>query len=284
MADTAIGTALNDYAWKLVKDSSTLSADVVTAYLRGIGYHLSDEGAWCESASWPRLEIFVKNHSEWGGHTYYLLRCQLWRPGGHTAAMVWKGQRRLCHIRAGIYSAVKQDLSRESYERCFGESRFAHRFGPPGTTGRLRAWFQALTRDGLCGYDAGVQLPMLSPVAAARVLKVLGAPDLSSSSGAAPVGGQRGAPAAAFAGGSVGQGMAGLLAADDRPSAPDCTGSGLGGMLPEAHDPVIRLATDEEVRAALVVDSDSDEAIEEIDCDPSGPLTDSDDADGVAAD
>merc|ERR1711879_279677 len=76
----------------------------------------------------------------------------------------WTVHRRLAQLRKDLHDPVKSELG-ETYKKQFGGASFAHVGGLPGTTTRLRGWFQALAasiNNGCCPPNlAGLTLSFL---------------------------------------------------------------------------------------------------------------------------
>lgn len=134
----------------------------VSKYLRSCGYERrSEDGAW------PELEIAVRGHEEVSGHTWYKLDCAIVREG--FPRVEWQAIKRLVHLREGLHDAVKRALGEARFAEFFARTPFALRGGPPGTTGRLFAWCNALARM--------VSLDELAEETVALVLRFVEAPE-----------------------------------------------------------------------------------------------------------
>lgn len=116
----------------------------------------------------PLIEINVSGHEEAENHTWYKLECALWRPAVHFGRAEWAVYRRLNHLRDGIHDILKAHVSSELYNEVFDTAHFAMRGGIPGTTVRLRGWFQAFVR--------AVNSGTLPPSVVACALRVLDGP------------------------------------------------------------------------------------------------------------
>lgn len=145
--------------------SSRASSETVEK-LKLYGYFAEDSTTWRERTM-PVVRLRVKLHAEVEGHTSYMVECQLTPLGEGRAPISWSTMRRLKHLRNDVHGPLKQQLGAE-YERHFSATPFACRSGPPGTTGRLHAWFQSLAACMTAGY--------LGPAATAHVLEMLQAP------------------------------------------------------------------------------------------------------------
>merc|ERR1711957_86251 len=77
-------------------------------------------------------------------------------------------KRRLEHFRSQLHDPVKRSLGENRYEDCFRETRFAHAFGPPGTSRRLDRWCVALASH--------ISYGRVPPSVAALTLRFCGAP------------------------------------------------------------------------------------------------------------
>merc|ERR1712107_805034 len=75
---------------------------------------------------------------------------------------------RLKHIRDGLHDPLKQSFGNERYTDMMGDAHFPSRGGLPGTTQRLRLWFQA--------FCTAVNSGAVSPPFVARTLRLLDAP------------------------------------------------------------------------------------------------------------
>jgi len=175
---------MDGYVQRLIR-SCRLEASEVIPYLGSMGYKVFERPicglTWVQGAEMPKFLVRVSGHEEFEKHTYYSMSCEVKLPGQAVAAMRWQLRRRLWHLRAGLHDPVKTDLG-VFYAKSFGQSRFARYGGLPGTTHRLDEWCQALAR---CIGDRDV-----TPVVAAAIFKVLGAPSsIAPSSLALGVGG-----------------------------------------------------------------------------------------------
>mmetsp|Transcript_69055 Transcript_69055/g.174043 ORF Transcript_69055/g.174043 Transcript_69055/m.174043 type:complete len:235 (+) Transcript_69055:75-779(+) len=143
-------------------------AAAVAAYLEPYyGCLVEDSGSWCEGGSLPVARLRVRIHTEMGGHTVYLVECALTHLGGEESAISWSTTQRLRYLRRHFHDHIKRELG-EEYHKIFSATPFAHRMGPPGTTGRLHAWFQTLAACMTAG--------LLRPSLVADVLRSLQAP------------------------------------------------------------------------------------------------------------
>merc|ERR1712139_299304 len=77
------------------------------------------------------------------GHTWYNIRCKLSGVRNTNGHLEWVSPRRLVQLRQHLHHRVKEVLA-ASYDDHFQNTRFAKTGGPPGTTARLRAWFETL--------------------------------------------------------------------------------------------------------------------------------------------
>eukprot|EP00929_Paragymnodinium_shiwhaense_P087138 TRINITY_DN47420_c0_g1_i2.p1 TRINITY_DN47420_c0_g1~~TRINITY_DN47420_c0_g1_i2.p1 ORF type:complete len:300 (+),score=95.99 TRINITY_DN47420_c0_g1_i2:103-1002(+) len=119
------------------------------------------------STGWPLLQIQVTGHEEKEKHTWYSLQCCLQLPMGDRK-LEWLVSRRLSQMREELHDPVKLQMLPDLYSQHFGKTPFAHRGGLPGTTARLKSWFNALgdcistTRD-CTPSTVGLTLRFLDP-------------------------------------------------------------------------------------------------------------------------
>jgi hypothetical protein len=79
------------------------------------------------------------------GRRYYRMTVQVRVPDGVT--FLWRVQRRLCKLRAGLHDVVKACLGDDAYGQHFHpEWRFPSHGSVPGTTERLKAWLKRLAQ------------------------------------------------------------------------------------------------------------------------------------------
>eukprot|EP00929_Paragymnodinium_shiwhaense_P086608 TRINITY_DN47103_c0_g1_i1.p1 TRINITY_DN47103_c0_g1~~TRINITY_DN47103_c0_g1_i1.p1 ORF type:complete len:357 (+),score=57.68 TRINITY_DN47103_c0_g1_i1:139-1209(+) len=154
-----------------LSDSLELAPDVpelasAMRYLGTFGYPVGNASAWRQSLL-PKARIRVTTHEEVLGHTWYTVDCEITPPHAQAQVLRWSTSHRLKFLRESIYSAVKSGLGKD-YPTHFGATPFAHRMAPPGTTARLDAWFQTLSK---C-LNAG----LLGPLLTAHALRELNAP------------------------------------------------------------------------------------------------------------
>eukprot|EP00928_Gymnodinium_smaydae_P076124 TRINITY_DN5910_c0_g1_i2.p1 TRINITY_DN5910_c0_g1~~TRINITY_DN5910_c0_g1_i2.p1 ORF type:complete len:429 (-),score=66.14 TRINITY_DN5910_c0_g1_i2:9-1235(-) len=114
----------------------------------------------------PSLRLDLEGHQELSGHTFYCVLCRL---DGGRGQLAWRVERRLNHLREGLYKPVLGSL-RGAYSRLFSEAPFALRGGPSGTSLRLTRWLKKLAE---C-----VNSQEIDPTLAAVVLQFLEAPRL----------------------------------------------------------------------------------------------------------
>mmetsp|Transcript_139131 Transcript_139131/g.242086 ORF Transcript_139131/g.242086 Transcript_139131/m.242086 type:complete len:243 (-) Transcript_139131:33-761(-) len=147
-------------------DLKDLQPADVAAWLEPYGYPAQDAMFWLRNAL-PVARFRIRIHTEMQGHTMYLVECSLTPPGMQGPALTWSAMMRLQQLRKRIHDHVKRELGAD-YSKHFEATPFAHHLGPPGTTGRLHAWFHVLS---VC-MTAGV----LKPGLVAHVLRALDMP------------------------------------------------------------------------------------------------------------
>jgi len=140
-----------------LKDKANLDPDTLAftplvplayaAYLDAYGYEASGPKSWkvtpcTDSSKSPQITLGIPGHEEVDGHTKYFVECSLSIPS--FPSLSWKVKRRLSQLREHFHSHIKTELGEKTYDRVFGEARFASHGGLPGTTSRLDNWFSAL--------------------------------------------------------------------------------------------------------------------------------------------
>jgi len=144
--------------------------DMDKSYLERYLYAPMDDERWQlppgPKGSGPRLTIWVNGHREIDRHTFYSVQCSLVLCG--SLLVEWEAPRRLLQIRECLHAPLKVSFGTGKYYRHFGNAPFARRGGVWGTTGRLKAWFAALTR--------AINSGALTPGEVAFVLQFLDTP------------------------------------------------------------------------------------------------------------
>lgn len=143
-----------------------LAAGEVRGFLEPYGYDAEDDKTW-GSGSRPKLTISLHQHKEFGDTTQYEVVCVV-EPEGDKKPVKWATLRRLKHLREGLHDPIKVSLGDHDYKEYFGQTPFAHKGGPPGTSKRLSAWFESLAH----AVNAGV----LSPMTVSKIARVLDGP------------------------------------------------------------------------------------------------------------
>merc|ERR1712232_1158894 len=101
-----------------------------------------------------RLEISVEGHRESENRcTLYAIVCTLKDLRETSPSSTWRCERRLCEIREELLDVVTEGLG-PAYAEHFEKTPFALRLAPPGTTERLRNWFNTLA---VCVTDGRLQ-------------------------------------------------------------------------------------------------------------------------------
>merc|ERR1719323_2583834 len=120
-------------------------SDAQFGRLAKYGYKPKDASSWESlpgsdgAVSWPTLVLHVGGHEEADGHTWYTLECSL--ASTSMRPLSWRSKRRLAQLREGLQEPLREALG-ELYAVHFARAPFALRGGPPGTTARLRCWFE----------------------------------------------------------------------------------------------------------------------------------------------
>lgn len=144
--------------------------DVDMPYLERFTYAPANGERWQvrpgPKGSGPSLKLCVQGHQEVKGHTLYMVECSMTAWGWFEVS--WEAPRRLIQLREGLHGPLKQILGGKTYSQCFAQTPFARRGGLPGTTARLRGWFEALAECINCG--------KCPPCALAFVLQFLDTP------------------------------------------------------------------------------------------------------------
>lgn len=133
------------------------TAERPQCYLCRLGYK---PGSFESSA--PELSICVTGHSEFGGHTYYKLCCELQWSSNHQYLLKkcrWSARRRLADLRLHLHDWIKSSFGRADYAARFGDTPFAMHGGIPGTTARLHAWMATLAT---CANNDDLSAPLLT--------------------------------------------------------------------------------------------------------------------------
>jgi hypothetical protein len=141
----------------------------VVQYLEPYKYDAADAGSWKtapNAENGPILRLNLRDHSEHAGHTWYYIECSLVLGQARDAPCAeWRVPRRLWHLRESLHKGVKEAMGSKRYAEEFGETPFAKKFAPRGTTGRLRTWLQTLA--------ARINSGNLEPTVVALVLAFL---------------------------------------------------------------------------------------------------------------
>eukprot|EP00929_Paragymnodinium_shiwhaense_P075109 TRINITY_DN38407_c0_g1_i1.p1 TRINITY_DN38407_c0_g1~~TRINITY_DN38407_c0_g1_i1.p1 ORF type:complete len:457 (+),score=90.46 TRINITY_DN38407_c0_g1_i1:80-1450(+) len=159
---------------------------MVVPYLEVYGFHALDGQAWqpdsgvTTAAAGSVLRCSAQGQMQDGGHTWYIVECELASPSCCTQSspcaqdlrepLKWKVQRRLIQLREHLHDPLKKDLGEDQYASFFADAPFAMKGGiMPGTSARLADWLQA------CANCLTARRP--SPAMVAQALQFLGAPD-----------------------------------------------------------------------------------------------------------
>lgn len=156
--------------WQLEARAQPKKPDFVLKYLALFGYAAADVLKWAPAEEdGPTLAFWLDNigehlgHQEHGGHTWYMVQCDLGpvpgaeppaagaplspaggkATGGGERHLSWRAPRRLVQLRESLHDPVKDALGRR-YAGFFKETPFAKRGGPKGTSLRLRHWLDRL--------------------------------------------------------------------------------------------------------------------------------------------
>jgi len=151
----------------------------VMPFLQQFGFVARSADVWGEKAQRPELGLgVVDDHREKGHHTWYAIigKVQVTSPGTVSPTRRWQVERRLAHIRALLHDPVKRELGKD-YDFHFNGAHFPHHGGPSGTTARMEAWLEALSRP--------IKSGELSPALVASILSFLEAPQLDEDAGQA---------------------------------------------------------------------------------------------------
>jgi len=101
----------------------------------------------------PELIVEVTGHSDYQASSWlpgqekeeYSMSCALsWESPEEPRVVEWKCKMKLVDMRSRLHDRIKKEMGLE-YNEHFQDTRFAHHGGIPGTTARLRHWFQTLT-------------------------------------------------------------------------------------------------------------------------------------------
>ena len=101
----------------------------------------------------PELLVDVTGHTDQPNSSWlpgqekeeYSLSCKLkWDSPTDSRVLEWKTKMKLTGMRSRLHDNVKKEMGAE-YGEHFQDTRFAHHGGVPGTTTRLRKWFQTLS-------------------------------------------------------------------------------------------------------------------------------------------
>jgi len=129
-----------------------LSADALVPYLAKYSFRAADLTTWKilpDKQVGVQLGLHVQGHHEAGGHTQYVVVCQLADSGA--VFLEWNAQRRLAQLREELHDPVKRELGVQAYNKAFKETPFAQRGGLKGTTIRLNNWCESLATSVNCG-------------------------------------------------------------------------------------------------------------------------------------
>jgi len=150
----------------------------VMPFLQQFGFVALSADAWGEKAQRPELGLgVIDGHREKGNHTWYAIIGKVQVTSGTVSSTRrWQVERRLAHIRALLHDPVKRELGKE-YDFHFNGAHFPHHGGPSGTTARMEAWLEALSR--------AIKTGELSPARVASILSFLEAPHLDEDAGQA---------------------------------------------------------------------------------------------------
>merc|ERR1712039_1026263 len=112
---------------------------MVSAYLEPYGYHAADEMTWKSPGRTGGAEISIKvrGHNQEGGHTWYLIECEVTCAEMLEEPLRWSVRRRLVQIREDLHDSFKAAIGEDVYGKYFVGAPFAHKGGVPGTTARL---------------------------------------------------------------------------------------------------------------------------------------------------
>lgn len=157
-------------------------------YLEEFGFPARSDAEW----RWPpvaggvELDLRLEGRISAAGYTWYLIECALHaptkRPRPFARRLEWPAPRTLAQLRAQLHDAVKLWMGEANYAAAFAGAPFARRGGPPGTTGRLRAWLERLAEV--------VSAGRAPPLVAALVLEFLAVPRPLMTPGRAAVAGR----------------------------------------------------------------------------------------------
>lgn len=145
----------------------------------GASENLAAAAAWTSSCSSP-----VRRPSAWTSECRTPSKTSL--ESGESAVTVaslasessgraWRCGRRLCDIRENLHDVLVHEMGREAYSLIFAATPFARHGGLPGTTDRLRRWFQTLA--------SSINDGRLEPRLCALALAFLGAPTADRDAG-----------------------------------------------------------------------------------------------------